>query len=382
LSFISLLLICYPEIDTNVCAFVLTSTSPIPSRYRHLEAFTLRQAKQEAVDITVKKNATSKLPILKVQNRLEEIQIRNLEGEKLTQDYCDSVLGLCVAAEEWSCVLEVLDVMKDQGLEQQYSTYRSCLQSCFEMSNGAAAQEILDAMEKALVKPSPEDLGLVAATMCRNNKQKSGWWKNALELLMDNPSPDISVDAYQAVFTCMVDERKWKESLRLLREMEGVNDKRLHPEPNLSIYREVIECCVAANKVDQAFQLILSLMDRKVTPTVYTFELVISALSKKLQLRRAIQLLDLMGESGVTKTVLTYNTIITACSRAKEVGMAKNLLVRMKKEGIKPSIVTYNSLLSACASSDRWKDAMNVLDQLNRDPYCTADIYTYTNAIR
>ena len=294
--------------------------------------------------------SNAKLPmrqqILKVQNRLQEIQERNLNGEKLTQEYCDSVLGLCVAAEEWCSVLEVLDVMRDQGLDQQHSTYRSCLQSCFEMSNGASAQEILEAMDKALVEPLPEDLGLVVAAMCRNNKQESGWWKKALDLLLDNPSPEIPVDAYDAVFSCMVDERKWKESIRLLREMERgstIGEKQLHPEPTLSTYREVIECCVAANKVDQALQLILSMTDRGITPTVYTFELLISALSKKLQWRRALQLLDLMGEFNVTKTVLTYNTIISACSRAKEVGQTKNLLMRMKKEGIKPSIVTYNS---------------------------------------
>lgn len=285
--------------------------------------------------------------ILKVQNRLQEIQGRNSKGEKLTQEYCDSILGLCVAAEEWSSVLEVLDVMKDQGLDQQHSTYRSCLQSCFEMSNGAAAQEILDAMDKALVKPLPEDLGLVVAAMCRNNKQDKQWWKKALDLLLESQSPDIPVDAYNSVFACLVDERRWKEALRLLRDMERgsstEDEARKHPEPTLSSYREVIECCVAANKVDQALQLILAMPALGITPTVYTFELVISALSKKLQWRRALQLLDLMDKLGVTKTVLTYNTIISACSRAKEVSMAKQLLTRMKRTGIKPSIITYNS---------------------------------------
>lgn len=95
--------------------------------------------------------------------------------------------------------------------------------------------------------------------------------------------------------------------------------------------------------------------EKGIKPTVYTFELVISALSKKLQWRRALQLLDLMDQLEVQKTVLTYNTIISACARAKEVGMAKNLLSRMRKEGIKPSVITYNSLISACASTSRWK---------------------------
>lgn len=294
---------------------------------------------------------STKLPApqekLKVHNRLQEIKDRNSSGERLTQEYCDSILGLCVAAEEWCSVLEVLGVMKDQGLDQQHSTYRSCLQSCLEMSNGAAAQEILDAMDKALVKPLPEDLGLVVTAMCRHNRRENGWWTKALGILLEYESPDIPVDAYDAVFACMVDERRWKEALRLLRDMEHGSSQekgpRKHPKPTLASYREVIECCVAANKIEQALQLILSMPTKGSTPTVYTFELVISALSKKLQWRRAVQLLDLMDELNVPKTVLTYNTIINACSRAKEVGMAKQLLTRMKRMGIKPSIVTYNS---------------------------------------
>jgi len=267
------------------------------------------------------------------------------------EEYCDAVLGLCVAADEWESVLDVLDVMKNQGLVQEHSTYRACLQSCFEMGNGASAQEILQAMNHALVEPQPADIGLVVAAMCRNNMQEKGWWRKALKLLLTNPSPDVPVDAYDAVFACMVDEYKWKDAIRLLREMERGSSppngkkvgKIIHPSPTLATYREVIECCVAANQAEQAVQILLSITDSGITPTVYTFELVISALSKKLQWRRALQLLDLMKAKEVQTTVLTYNTIISACARAREVGMAKNLLSRMRKEGIKPSIVTYNS---------------------------------------
>ena len=310
------------------------------------------QGKSSSSSVEVSDAATSaKLSMqqetLKVQNKLREIQERNSKGEKLTQECCDSVLGLCVGAEEWHSVLEVLDVMKDQGLDQQHSTYRACLQSCFEMSNGAASQEILDAMDKALVKPLQEDLGLVVAAMCRNNRQESGWWEKALGILLESETPGIPVDAYDSVLACMVDERRWKESLRLLRDMEyGSSEEtetRIHPKPTLSSYREVIECCVAADKIDQALQLILSMPAKGITPTVYSFELIISALSKKLQWRRAVQLLDLMDGLNVTKTVLTYNTIIGACSRAKEVSMAKQLFTRMKRTGVEPSIVTYNS---------------------------------------
>ena len=243
--------------------------------------------------------------------------------------------------------MEVLDIMKHQNLSQQHSTYRASLQACFEIGNAASAVDILEAMEKALVEPQPTDIGLVAAAMCRNNKQERGWWKKAVDLLSSRPSPDVPIDAYDAVLGCLVDERNWKEALKLLRELErgsaAERKKQLYPAPALSTYREVIEACVVADQAEQATRILMSMVEKDIKPTVYAFELVISALAKKQQWRRAIQMLDIMEQSGRPKTVLTYNTIISACARAKEVGMAKNLLARMKKEGIKPSVVTYNS---------------------------------------
>jgi pentatricopeptide repeat protein len=348
-----------------------------------------------------------------------------------TEAYCDSVLALCVASDEWDSVLEVLEVKKRQGLTQERSSYRACLLACFDIGNGGAAKEILIAMDRALVTPEPSDISLVVAAMCRNEKSEAGWWRRALSLLKATSANKTSIDmsvvpveAYDAVLSCMVEERQWKESVRLLRLMEEGSDptKRkdtgLHPKPQLSTYRSVIECCVSAQEAEPAVQVLLSMKNRGLKvcvfcvsipadfvslavsdslflchvqsavpfilyqPTVYAFELVISALSKKLQWRRALQLLDVMDELQIPKTVVTYNTVISACARAREVGTAKSLLVKMRKEGIKPNVLSFNSVISACASTSRWKDALAVLDQMHREPGVTPDIYTYTNAMR
>ena len=117
-------------------------------------------------------------------------------------------------------------------------------------------------------------------------------------------------------------------------------------------------------------------------PSTYSCELVISALSKKLQWRRAIQLLEFMEANQIQKTVVTYNTVLSACARAREVGMAKNLLNKMRKEGVRPNEVSFNSVIGACASTARWKDALAVLDQCYREPGVQPNIYIYTNAAR
>jgi len=308
--------------------------------------------------------------------RLQEFRARHTDDKNLSQEPCDSMLAWCVAHDEWDQVLDVLDIMKARGLSQVRSTYRSCLQACFERPNAASAEEILTAMDQAGFPPNATDVALAVATMCRQEKREKGWWQRALHLIQATPD-NLPVPAYNAVLSCMTDDRQWKEAVRLLRSME-----QRSVQPALSTYRYVIECCAASNQAEQAVQTLQSCVRQGLTPTVYSFELVIGALSRQMQWRRAVQLMDLMDELKIQKTIVIYNTVLSALSKAREVVQAKNLLVQMRKNGIQPNVISYNAVLSACASTSRWKDAMSVLDQLHRAPGVSPDIYSYTNVIR
>ena len=46
----------------------------------------------------------------------------------VSEEYCDSILAFCVASDDWENVLDVLEVMKQQNLHQEHSTYTACLQ--------------------------------------------------------------------------------------------------------------------------------------------------------------------------------------------------------------------------------------------------------------
>jgi pentatricopeptide repeat protein len=220
-------------------------------------------------------------------SRLEEMNQKKNRGENLTQEYCDSVLALCVASDEWDSVLDVLDVMKNQGLSQERSTYRACFQACFEVGNGASARAILNAMRQALVRPDPVDISLVVAAMCRNEHTESGWWRKALNLLrstaeeaLQGDSP-VPVEAYDAVLTSM-DELHWKESLKLLREMEqglvNPDEPTFHPSPTVSTYRAVIENCVEARQTEAAVQILLGMPSKGITVSLPKVKLMVHRL--------------------------------------------------------------------------------------------------------
>lgn len=368
------------------------------------------------------KNSTSlfyRMPHEQVLEKIQDMQQKDRDGKKLTQAECDNMLALCVASDEWDYVLDVLEIYKHQNLKQIRSSYTRCLQLCFESGNGESAKEILKAMSAAKIQPEPSDIALTVVAICRNNIEKRGYWRKALAVIKQQTSSTmvtrvapakskssssqskkkgnkekntsvasiIPVQAYGTILECIKEEGNWKEAVRLLRMMEETKSTTAstmmqHPAPELSTYRAAIECCVNANQPEQAVQVLFSMKNRGVQPSSYTFELIISGLSKRLQWRRAMQLLDTMTTMDIPKTVVTYNSVIGACARAKEVGMAKNLLSKMKKEGIRPNEVSFNSVIGACASTSRWKDALSLLDQCYREPGVTPNIYIYTNAMR
>ena len=203
--------------------------------------------------VTNNTTSSQKRSTIKFAARLEEMHSRR--RDLLTQSYCDSMLALCVASDEWDSVLDVLDIMRQNGLSQQRSTYRACLQACFELSNSDSSQSILLAMRQAQVEPDATDISLVVAAMCRNTK-----WKSAMELLMAEDTPRVlPVEAYYAVLSC-TPPQNWKDAVRLLNLMETNPD--IHPTPILSTYRAVIENCVSAQQAEQAFQILMS-MSRK-----------------------------------------------------------------------------------------------------------------------
>ena len=150
--------------------------------------------------------------------------------------------------------------------------------------------------------------------------------------------------------------------------------------PALSSYRIVIECCVAGNQPEQAFQVLQSCIAKGLVPTIYSFELVVSALGKRGQWRRVRQLVDLMKiRLGMTPSVQIYNSLLQSCSRAKEYIVAKQVLGEMRKDAV-PDVRSFNAVISACANAGQWKDALQVLDQCHREPSVQPDIYSYTNA--
>lgn len=237
------------------------TTEAIPSKPRESPTRMSGKQKTKSSSAAPKINSKSAAAHAKLVARLEEMHLRARKGEELSQSFCDSVLSLCVALEEWGSVLDVLEVMKSQGLSQQKSSYRACLQACFELGNGASAEEIWNAMAAANIPPDAMDVSLVVTAMCRNqlNSRDQPWWRKAKDMLQSTTNIGVvPVETYDALLS-VLPPSNWRDAVICLHELET---KHNTPAPILSTYRAVIQTCVSNNKAEEAFQILMKMPEK------------------------------------------------------------------------------------------------------------------------
>jgi len=172
-----------------------------------------------------------------------------------------------------------------------------------------------------------------------------------------------------------------------------------------STYHAVIEACCAGgfepkrnqkntknkDRIEIAAELLGSMED----VTAHAYEIVISGYARRGRWQDADQTLTALEEAfgsaeDTTKDsrpIISYNiyqTVLVALAKAHQFNHMNSLLVRMRRRGVRPNVYTYNSLLKICASHKipRWKEALSLLSQCQREPGVNPDLITYTTAMR
>jgi pentatricopeptide repeat protein len=309
---------------------------------------------------------------------------------------CDNLLAICAASNEWDKYEMAVGKMADKGISIEKNTYSCILKECFTQGNGVSAVKVLNLMQShsTEMKPNQDDLKLAIGALCRNNKYERGLWKKALQLIhlaaaaiergdMDISLGTLHVDAYNEVLQCMETHKRWEDALDLLEMMEAGSG--FHASPNQGTYHRVLNALISSSQVDTAAELLFTLSkERQDSPTIYLYEIVLSALLDKRQRnvkwQQAITLLDSMHELKISIPTVMFNKVIAACAKAKQTNAARDLFHKMKAQKVQPDTVTYNSLISVAANTGRAKDALTLFRMCNEDT--GVDIITYTNTIR
>jgi pentatricopeptide repeat protein len=80
----------------------------------------------------------------------------------------------------------------------------------------------------------------------------------------------------------------------------------------------------------------------------------------------------------------TYQTVLSSLANNGQYDKMMSLLTMMRRRGVKPTVYTFNTLMNICAQDkpSRWKEALSLLSQCQREPGVNPDLVTYTTAMR
>ena len=187
---------------------------------------------------------------------------------------------------------------------------------------------------------------------------------------------------------------------------DAVNEIRKYQDENLppSIYNSVIEACSSGGadgpknkrkpqKHDGSDDLIDTaneLLSEMGSLALHAHEVVIAGYSRRGRINDALSALSRLevqldsDHSNLNPSLSSYQTLLVSLASKNEYAQMNTLLTSMRRRGVRPTVYTFNSLLKVCATSKspRWREALSLLSQCQREPGVSPDVITYTSTMR
>lgn len=178
-----------------------------------------------------------------------------------------------------------------------------------------------------------------------------------------------------------------QEAINLYYDAWDPTNKR----PNARTMNNAIGACARPSKplYNEAFGIFQHGIDKGLKPNVYTFGSLMSVCSKKGDINRCRQLLKQMEGYNIKPNSVIYSTAISACERCSP--PRSDLAIELLKEGVSEgtmdgfmNTVGFNAAISVCARAGAWKQAYQLLNEMegrnadlqNTKPILNSDLFT------
>ena len=187
---------------------------------------------------------------------------------------------------------------------------------------------------------------------------------------------------------------------------EAVSELRQQQNTGVDVtssFHAIIEACCAGGGSEKKYtkgqrkssgnklELASSLLQSMQNATPHAYDILISGYARRGKWSDASKLLtEMEGKfrsnqaSGTGPSLNTYQTILASLANNGQYDKMMDLLTRMRRRGVKPTVYTFNTLMNICAQAkpSRWKEALSLLSQCQREPGVNPDLVTYTTAMR
>lgn len=255
--------------------------------------------------------------------------------------------------------------INSNGLQMQHRSNHRC---CFQRSMSGVSSMYLSAPEDGNVKPIHSVIESLLATGNFNDA--------ASELRHHQKSGAEVTSSFHAVIeACCAGGGNQKG------QYKGQRRKSHH---------------AGSKDSDDQLELAVSLLQSMNNATVHAHDILISGYARRGRWSDALLLLTEMenkfDSAVITKinstetipSLYTYQTVLTSLAHNGQYDKMMSLLTKLRRRGVKPTVYTFNTLMNICAQDkpSRWKEALSLLSQCQREPGVTPDIVTYTTAMR
>ncbi|KQK10111.1 hypothetical protein BRADI_2g52030v3 [Brachypodium distachyon] len=118
-----------------------------------------------------------------------------------------------------------------------------------------------------------------------------------------------------------------------------------------------------------------------VVPSVYSYNILISALCQKPALSAALNVVTLMEKCGVLPDNISFNTLLNGFSKNGRVDDAEAVWEMMKERNLEPDTKSYNAKLRGLVAEGRIEDAVAVVERMEKEGP-KPDTVSYNELIR
>ena len=219
------------------------------------------------------------------------------------------------------------------------------------------ACEVFCAMPRAQVNTISYN---AVITACK----KGSKWQLAInffeQVLLQCKSDVIS---YSAAMMSCVEALQWQAALKLFHSM---------PAANVIAYSSAITCCEKSAQWQRALAIFETMKEKTVTPSVVTFNAVISSCKDS---QRASRLFLEMSSLKIEPDIVSYTSWINSCQHWQHALKVFSSMARLQ-----PNLISFNSLLSSCEKASRWQVAQRLWEDMQRSKL-RPDLVSYNSMI-
>ncbi|XP_068651027.1 pentatricopeptide repeat-containing protein At1g02060, chloroplastic [Aristolochia californica] len=149
-------------------------------------------------------------------------------------------------------------------------------------------------------------------------------------------------------------------------------------------FNSLIRAYGRSGLVNESIKLFKSMKDHGVSPSIYSFNSIISVLLSRGRTNMAKDLFyELCDSPSVSPDVCTFNTLIRGFCLNSMVDDGFWFFKEMSRFSCSPDIITYNTLVDGLCRAGKVKIAHNLLKGMfNKHPHLKPNIVTYTTLIR